>query len=833
MRIPPHRDPSASYFHNVQVPWRAAPRAALSSPLTLLVSVITALLLSFVVAAAVMHYSASGSAALDYQQNRLCTESLHPSLETTLPAHQVTPLLDDVRANANGRSVLPATYTREARTDFGGKQTYAKFGYRPGATDHLKVLEGGSKDGLWVPQSIARTTDLQLGKRGMGGALPPVTAIYADVRDPLEPYWCSERTFVIPNILSRNDLLTSVVWMPSAESFAALPPELTRQVDVTVRFPAEVPRTVDEAEQLMATGTALVEPYGRQGIRVVSPLVLPIENARETAGNVRSAILPLTLISLLIGLAGVATVTAQWAQRRHAELRLLWVRGSGPVALGGRAVLELGLPLVVGGALGLGVGWLLLPVYAPSTALPDGTVPRAVLAVVTVIVLSLLVTWAAAAFRAHRAFQAATSGSGVRRVLTALPWELATGALAVWAWNRVQHSGLATPLKIGGLPRIDAAALAFPLLVVLTTALVAARVARWALRASHRASLWSKPAAQLAIRRLAAAAGPVTGVLLVGVLAIGTIAVGTSIAGSQKTALDVKSGMYTGAESYAQVSPDVQLPEALKGNSTIVGLSVLDDRSALVVDPETFTRGAYPSDIDPALLIQPLRVGDAPRREVTLPGLPPINPTAHVKSFPRLGTSGWVVPRSAIEDPGDVGSWYVWSSLPLGELTTALADNGIKYRNVGEKSKAIVGLAFLTIQWTFGFVTAIGAVLAVVAAIALLLAIEVRRRQNAVSGAFSTRMGLRPSALLSSHLLELGALALVAVAVGLTASGVSSGFAVPRLDPAPRMTPAPEVPDVGPLLVSTVAGSVLVVLVAAWIAVRAVRSARIGELIRG
>ncbi|NUT99128.1 MAG: ABC transporter permease, partial [Saccharothrix sp.] len=412
-------------------------------------------------------------------------------------------------------------------------------------------------------------------------------------------------------------------------------------------------------------------------------------------------------------------------------------------------------------------------------------------------------------------------------------WELATGALAVWAWQRVQDSGLATPLKIGGLPRIDAAALAFPLLVVLTTALLAARLARWALRASHRASLWSKPAAQLAIRRLAAAAGPVTGVLLVGVLAIGTIAVGTSIAGSQKTALHVKSGMYAGAESYAQISPDVVLPESLKNNSTIVGESKANDRIALVVDPETFARGAFQHDIDPALLTQPLRVGDAPRREITLPGLPPLNPTAHVPSFPKLGTSGWVVPRSQVKDLDDVPSWYVWSSLPLRELTAALADNGITYRNDNERSKAVAGLPFLTIQWTFGFVTAIGAVLAVVAAIALLLAIEVRRRQNAVSGAFSTRMGLRPSALLGSHLLELGALALVAVAVGLAASAVSSGFAVPKLDPAPRMTPAPEVPDVGPLLASTVGGSALVVLVAAWIAVRAVRSARIGELIRG
>ncbi|QFZ19352.1 FtsX-like permease family protein [Saccharothrix syringae] len=817
----------------MQIPWRAAPRAALSSPLTLLVSLVTALLIGFVVAAAVMHSAASGSAAVDYQQDRLCAEALHPSVESAVNHRDIAAVVTGINGAVPDHPKLIGTYTRERRTDFGGPQTYAKFGYRPGATDHLKVLEGGAKDGLWVPKSIADTVGLGLGGRGMGGRLPPVTAIYEDVRDPLPAWWCSERHFVVPNVLDRDELSTAVVWMPSFESFAALPEEVGGPTDVTVRFPAAEPRTVDEARALLTAGTARIAPLKDFG-RVVSPLVLPVDNAARTVVNVRSAILGLTLISLLIGLAGVATVTAQWAQRRHRELRLLWVRGAGPVALGGRAVLELGLPLVVGGVAGLGVARLLLPVYAPSVALPPGTTTTAALAVLVVVVLALAVTGVTAALRAHRLFQVAARGDRVRRVLAALPWELGTAGLAVWAWDRVRHSGLATTEKIGDLPRIDATALAFPLLVVLTAALVTARLARWALAASHRVSLWSRPAAQLAIRRLAAASGPVTGVLLVGVLAVGTIAVGTAIAGSQRTALEVKSGMYTGANSVAQVDPGLtELPDSLRGRATLVGFVKQNDRTALVVDPRTFRDGAFPFEVDPALLTRPLRVGDAPRREISLPGLPPLNPDAHVPSFPKLGTSGWVVPVDRIADRDDVGSWYVWSNLPLGELTGALADAGVPYRNVVEKAKAVQGLPFLTIQWTFGFVTAIGAVLAVVAAIALLLAVEVRRRQNAVSGAFSTRMGLRPAALLRSHLLELGALAAAAVAIGSTASALGSGATVPRLDPAPRLTPGPQVPDPVPLLGATVVGGVLVVLVAAWIAVRSVRSARIGELIRG
>ncbi len=801
----------------------------------MLVSLVTALLLSFVVAAAVMHSAASGSAAIDYQQDQLCAEALHPSLEAAdVPHEYVAKGVQEITAAVTDKPPLIGTYTREKRVDFGGMPTVAKFGYRPGATDHLKVLQGGSKDGLWVPQSIAVTTDLRLGERGMGGRLPPVTAVYADVLDPLPAWWCSERHFVVPNVLDRDELATAVVWMPSAESFAALPPEAAGPTDITVRFPAEAPRTVDEAAALLAEGTARIRPIEDMFNRKVSPLVLPVENARQTARNVRSAVLPLTLISLLIGLAGVATVTVQWAQRRQQELRLLWVRGSGPFALGGRGVLELGLPLVIGGAAGLGTARLLLPVYAPSEIVPPGTGSTAALAVLVAVVLSISVTFATGALRTHRMFQVAQRGNRLRKVLTALPWELATAALAVWAWNRVQNSGLATTTKIGGLPRIDAAALAFPLLVVLTAALLTARLARWALAASHRARFWSKPAAQLAVRRLAAAAGPVTGVLLVGVLAVGTIAVGTAIAGSQKTALEVKSGMYTGTNSYAQIKPETtELPEALRGDSTIVGYVELHGRTALVVDPKTFRDGAFPFEIDPALLNEPLRVGTAPRREVRLPGLPPVNPSAWVPTFPKLGRSGWVVPVDRIEDRDDVGSWYVWTRKPLGELTGALSTAGVKFRNVGEKSKAVQGLPFLTIRWTFGFVTALGAVLAVVAAIALLLAVEVRRRQNALSGAFSTRMGLGPAAMLRSHLLELGALTGAAVVVGLSASAVSSAFTVPELDPAPRLLPAPEVPNALPLLVTTVVGSALVVLVAAWIAVRAVRSARIGELIRG
>jgi len=283
----------------------------------------------------------------------------------------------------------------------------------------------------------------------------------------------------------------------------------------------------------------------------------------------------------------------------------------------------------------------------------------------------------------------------------------------------------------------------------------------------------------------------------------------------------------------------VPLPSSLRGTTTLVGLST----GALVVDPATFTDAAVLDDAASvrALLsglrrtgeIAPaLRIGRAADQEIQIAGLPLLKPVAWLPTFPKLGTRGYVVARDSVPAVEQVGSWHLWSSLPLSALTSALRDAGINYTNVADRTRVLDGLPFLTVEWTFGFVTAIGVVLAVVAAVALLLAVEVRRRQNAVSGALSTRMGRRPSVLWSSHLLEVGALALAAVAVGALASFASTGAAAPRLDPAPWLNPAPVLPDLTSLLGSMVLCGLVVVVVAAWLALRGARTARMGELLR-
>ncbi|MDQ3405597.1 MAG: hypothetical protein M3548_19770, partial [Actinomycetota bacterium] len=395
----------------MQLPWRVAPRAALSSPLTVLVAFVAALLLSFVGAAAVVHADSAGSAAVAYQAGRLCPQTVPPVVGSgrvsVADARQVLAVSRESGARHGFDSMISAVYSPVRQYDFNGPHPWSQFGYRDGAMDNLRVIEGGGRDGLWVPKSIADDGEIRLGERGLDGTLPPVTAIYADLGDPLPEYWCSERQRILPNPLGVEGGTAAVIWFPDLASFSdAMGPVSGDAAAMSVRFPVDrLPATIDEAEGLVTRGKAAVADIGvdlkRRGLdRAVSTATYfakPVEVARTVEDTVRGAVLPLTVISLLVGLAGVAAVAVQWCQRRQTELRLLWARGASPTALGWRAVLELAAPLIVGGVVGLLAARLTLPWYAPSRDLTEGTVGLAVLVVAGVLLAALAVTWGVAA----------------------------------------------------------------------------------------------------------------------------------------------------------------------------------------------------------------------------------------------------------------------------------------------------------------------------------------------------------------------------------------------------------------------------------------------------
>ncbi|GAA3434743.1 hypothetical protein GCM10018954_043470 [Kutzneria kofuensis] len=370
---------------------------------------------------------------------------------------------------------LFGAYTRTFRLDLGGRPSpWLRFGYRDDATANLRAIQGGATNGTWLAQSPS--ADAHIGLGPLSSEIPPVTAIYSDLNDPVSPFWCTEVATVVYNTQAGDGGSSTTAFLPTIADVA----NLGRRLDISVRFPVTAPKTLAEARDLAARSDrladALRKKFAADGLTAFAPVRLPfasaLTEAEKAQTNVIAFVLPLTAISLLVGLVGVGAMAAQWCQRRHAVLRLLWARGSSPISLGAKALLELAGPLVVGAAIGLVVARVALPWYAPVAELDPGTTTWAVLVVLGVLVSAAAVLTATAAWWTHRMFQAPRRRR-IPRVLRLIPFELPVATAAVFSGLRLMQS---VPRTGGVAPSLDAFALAFPVLVVVVIAGIAARL---------------------------------------------------------------------------------------------------------------------------------------------------------------------------------------------------------------------------------------------------------------------------------------------------------------------------------------------------------------------
>ena len=835
----------------MQLPWRTSARTGLSSGSSVVVAAVTGLLLAFVAASAVLCAVSTGNAALSYQTARSCSQSLAPAINGIgVSATQVEQVAKDARevaAQQGFPQTLFGAYTRTYRLDLAGRESpWLRFGFRDDAAGNLHPIQGGATGGMWLAQSPSQDAHIGLGP--LSPQVPPVTAIYSDLNEPVSPFWCTEVSNVVYNLQAPDGGSSTTAFLPTLNDVV----KLDRPLDISVHFAATVPKTLTEAQDLAARSDqladALRKKFAADGLTGVAPVRLPfvsaLAEAEKARANVIAFVLPLTAISLLVGLVGVGAIAAQWCQRRRPVLRLLWARGSSPIALGAKALLELGGPLLVGAAAGLIVARVALPWYAPVAELDPGTTTWAVLVVLGAVVAAAAVLTATAGWRAHQMFQASTRRR-IPKALRLIPFELPVAIAAVFSWLQLTQ---AAPKTASAVPPLDAFALAFPVLVVVVIAGVAARLGRLLLTLSHRLSVWSLPSVQLAVRRLAAAGTAATGVLLVGVLAVGTLAVGDSVKRAEQDALAGKSGNLIGATTSVQISTGFgqrkePLPSTMDGHATVVGVVDRGVSNVVAVDPADFADGAW---LDPSRrgeildLVGKLghgaaiAIGGAPTGSIDLPGFAKLHTVGRLPIFPGMPNNvGYVTARSDITSASEINSFFVWSTADadtvLGELAAAHIDH-IGYKTT---ELALDALPFYTVAWTFGYIASVGALLAVIAAASLLLAVGARRKQTALSGALATRMGLRPATLIISHLLEFGAVAGSVLLAGVTVGLVTAALSVPRLDPAPWLRPVEVLPDSVTFVLIAVVVGLAVVAVAGWIAVRGVRTARVGELIRG
>lgn len=850
-----------------RLPWRAAPRAALASPLTLVAATVTALLACFLASATVLHASAASGAAVDYQSESACPDAHGPTVTgRAIYFEDIPRIADTVRRNAAEHGFgTPqiAMYTPNLpNVEFGGTSYKTRLGYTDGGIERLQIINGDpGRPGLSMGGNLALQEQIPVGTRGQRGSMPPIVSLHTDLEEPVPRWWCSQRDMAVQQRII-DPPGGAVVFANNREDFvAAARAAGSDGVEwLNITFPGPAPRTLDEAyDQARRSEAAVGETRAELerldlagGINAGVPFARSVEIAQKAQTNVLGSILPLALISVLVAIAGVGTVGLQWYQRRHSVARLLAARGTSPAGIGLLAVAELGLPLVAGGVSGSALAWLLLDSYGPPGSASATAAATAAGAAGAVLLFALGLLAAVVARRTHREFQLGRlHGTGRGRILLWIPWELVTAALALIGWLRLvryrQSSGSLNPL-----PQVDPIALTYPVFVVLTAALIAARLAWLILRLSPRAVFWSRPTLQLAIRRMASARAPVVAVLAIGVVAIGTLSAGNAIADAQRQSLDTKSGTFVGANSRVDTEQPVglgetPLPAPLRDSSTVVGELTGTGSVVLVVEPAKIGSVAWLDGVpDAGALLRTLdgatgpgipaiRVGHTPEQSAALPGLPDANPVADVPVFPIIGSQpGYVISRDALtpDQLDSVPRWSILSSWSLDDLSVALADGGILQLNPMSRATALDALPFYVVEWSFAYVTMLGAVLGLVAALALLVAVEVRRRQNALAGALVLRMGLRPRALLGSYILEVGALAGLAVLTGVVCGAAVAGISVPRFDPAGWLAPRSELPDLTPFVLGVFAAGAIVVALAGWLAMRSVRTARTAELLR-
>jgi putative ABC transport system permease protein len=859
-----------------RLPWSRAPKAALGSPVTVLVAVVTGLVMAFVVASAVLYVSASGSAAAGYAIDARCYG------ETGLRVTRSEPARQDA---ATDRRVLEITAAHGAdhvlRTDayltsyLGAPGTPTlQLLSRDEAFNDLRVLRGGGTDGAWIPDDFAAQYGIAPGARlpiatGSGVVPVPVAAVYERPADPVSPLWCSVRDLMVLNPLVGEAPVPPPAAILTPEALRelsghGLAPRLS-QMDITTRHLAGTGTGISAWADSVAAMRAELLPALGQRVTTTDNARAIADTAARTRDTVRAAVLPLTLVSLLAGLLGVVGLAIQWTQRRSSELTLLYVRGVSPAAIGGKAVLELGTPLLAGVALGLLAAWLAVPALAPADQIEAVAVWLAAGCGAGTWLLALGALAATVVLRVRRRFAPMPrTGQVVRRIPRYLPWEVLAAAGAAVAWADLS----AGAVVVGGdlQPKINLLALAFPLLCLAALVGLVARVGAVLVRTSHRLRRWRNPAVLWALRRTAAQRRVTIALLTVAGLAVGVISVGLGVSWTARDSITAKGLVLVGSDHAITLkrSADAwtEVPEPVRDRATRIARTEMYIRTNVparftMVDPGTFAHGARWrdswGDTDLGTLMRTLDdaanaasatgdrtvpvivVGPYPLSRFVRGSLPPMRAVATVPTFPGMGHSEGMLVASWRSVSADVLRGYAREVLTRGDpetVTAALNAAGERTGSVFSASRSTEGLPFLIVGWIFAFYVVLGAALVVIAVAMLAVSVETRRRSTAVGHALLTRMGLRARSLFATHATELALLAGTACAVGLAGGWTILRLSVSHLDPYPLLSPLPVPSSLVTLGLVTLGACAFGVAVIAGYAMRAAGRASVRELLR-
>lgn len=783
---------------------------------------------------------------------------------------------------------------------------------RDGFADEVEVLAGPSGSGIWLPHEYAERQGIEVGDQlvitrrsrdpafwsgddiathrtpdsvGTDVEVPlPVAAIYRDLRsEPVSPYWCGVEfvyagtsleqadpdAVILPTALVDVDTLLAIGETTRSELHQVIDLELTN-LRLTTPAAARLAADIDELQNLLAAHPDLFPSSRFDQTEFVSYLDRYQRRAALVRTGLLPPVLPVTIAGTLIGLAVAAAGAVFWTQRRRHELVVLATRGVGPAGLGWKAVLESAPAVLVGTIGGWAAAWALVAGIGPSPVLAPGTMPTAAaLAALTgLLALGLIGVVAAAGTRGLADARPASHRAGW---WSRLPWELALLAAAPLAWQLLSAGEVADELGgAGTVVHVPARLLVTPILLILGTAILAARLLSWWLRRQGHRRSPAAPVRLLAWRRAVRSAAT-TAVLIAATatpVAMATFAATTT--DSIHTTADATLRFRLGADtviSYphlaAQFSDGQDLPppvpDTLADRTTEVlwfnqqrmnGLHV----DVAAVDPDTFLTGAFwdsripgpdlaaavsrlTADDPPTVLVS-RRIEPGPAtlwvqgRELPvqvanvqpIPGARPSYPLVliHREALERA------IPRSELT----AGNPQLWIHGDSEQALAELTDAHLMDARVNTVDQHRVGAVYEPVTYTFQYLIALSVFTGLIGAVGLLLHLESRTAAHRRAYVMLRRLGLPAGAHRRALLLEVGTPLLAGLAGGLTGALGISALLRAGLDVQPDRYPDAVLVLPIPVAVTVTAVVVLFGLVSGLLTHRRIHTANPAEVLR-
>lgn len=767
--------------------------------------------------------------------------------------------------------------------------------YRSGALfagtdlmDHVRILRGAEGPGVWLPDLVADAIGARPGDpitlRARTGAAVPTTVdgIYdALYSRPRTGYWLRWDASIYPScrdcdpppqfvLADRSQLFelsnglqadtATFVWQAPVEPGPGLSLDDARELAGFVAgLRTEMARQGTETGRVFDCCSALRS--GRE-IKVQSSIGAVIDRVERRVAAVEAPGEVLRTAAMLVALVVLGGAAAFGLAARATEGRLLFARGTGPVAAGLKAGLEALLPCVVGSAVGLGLALLLPALLGPDAPVAPTAVRAAVLgsALAAGLSIAAVAVVSGAAVLGHVGQHRARLSVAAR-----LPWEVALLGLALFAIGELRAGS--APVPNGPLQRPSSFLLVFPVALIGGIGLLGARLFREGSRRLRERSRGFGAARYLAVQRLAGA--PDLTVLLVAAcaLCVGVFVQAQTMVDSLQTTVEAKARIFVGAETQAWVAEDTEPPPGAGISITKVtrrpmaGITVPGSQAfdLLGVDAGTLASAAYWnedfSDRPLAGIMRLLREprGGAVPVVVAGPRAPavsvlevgirriPVEVVARTEAFPGMLSERplVVVDADTLAEVSDAtvlsGSnalTELWLRGDRDQAQAALSGLDFPPYQVVTASEVEDIPYIAAVIDTFVVLNALSLATAILVLAALVLYLQARQRAQVVAFGLSLRMGMDDGTHRRALLLEVGSMLAVAAVLAVGLALGASFLMVPRLDPLGAIPPAPLVAVPVPQVGLAVLGLGVATAVGARLAHRRARVAHLGEVMR-